>query len=66
MAIVFIPTQLRKLTNGTEQLELDVKNVRQVIEELEARFGHFEKVFANILRCVTFYREEVSRPRYMC
>ena len=38
MAIVFIPTQLRQLTNGVEQLELDVRNVRQVIEELEARF----------------------------
>ena len=38
MAIVFIPTQLRQLTNGIEQLELDVRNVRQVVEELEARF----------------------------
>lgn len=38
MATVFIPTQLRKFTNGVEQLELDVRNVRQVIEELETRF----------------------------
>ena len=38
MATVFIPSQLRKLTNGVEHLELEVRNVRQVIEELEARF----------------------------
>lgn len=38
MAIVFIPTQLRKLTNGTEHVELNVRNVRQVIDELENRF----------------------------
>ncbi|HIA18741.1 MAG: MoaD/ThiS family protein [Pirellulaceae bacterium] len=38
MALVFIPTQLRQLTNGVEQLELDVRNVRQVIEQLESRF----------------------------
>lgn len=38
MAIVFIPSQLQKLTGGTEQVELDVRNVRQVIEQLEERY----------------------------
>ncbi len=35
MATIFIPTMLQKLTDGTKILELDAKNVRQVIEELE-------------------------------
>ena len=35
MATIFIPTMLQKLTDGTKTLELDAKNVRQVIEELE-------------------------------
>ena len=38
MAIVFIPSQLRSLTQGVEQVQLDVRNVRQVIEQLEDRF----------------------------
>ncbi|MCP4811749.1 MAG: MoaD/ThiS family protein, partial [Planctomycetaceae bacterium] len=38
MAIVFIPSQLRSLTQGIEQVQLDVRNVRQVIEQLEDRF----------------------------
>ncbi len=38
MATIFIPAQLRILTAGTEQLELDVQNVREVIEQLEQQF----------------------------
>ena len=59
MATVFIPTQLRKFTNGVEQLELDVRNVRQVIEELETRFPGIkqglcdgEELSASIQVCV--------------
>ena len=59
MATVFIPTQLRKFTNGVEQLELDVRNVRQVIEELETRFTGIkqglcdgEELSASIQVCV--------------
>ena len=35
MATVFIPTMLQKMTGGTKQVDLEAKNVRQVIEELE-------------------------------
>ena len=35
MATVFIPTMLQKMTGGIKQVELEAKNVRQIIEELE-------------------------------
>lgn len=38
MATIFIPAQLRILTAGTEQLEMDVHNVREVIDQLEQQF----------------------------
>ncbi|MEE2842995.1 MAG: MoaD/ThiS family protein [Planctomycetota bacterium] len=38
MATIFIPAQLRILTAGTEQLEMDVHNVRKVIDQLEQQF----------------------------
>ena len=38
MATIFIPAQLRILTAGTEQLEMDVYNVREVIDQLEQQF----------------------------
>ena len=38
MATIFIAAQLRILTAGTEQLEMDVHNVREVIDQLEQQF----------------------------
>jgi molybdopterin synthase sulfur carrier subunit len=38
MATIFIPAQLRTLTAGIEQLEMDVHNVREVINQLEQKF----------------------------
>jgi molybdopterin synthase sulfur carrier subunit len=38
MATIFIPAQLRTLTAGIEQLEMDVHNVREVINQLEQNF----------------------------
>ena len=38
MATIFIPAQLRTLTAGIEQLEMDVHNVREVINLLEQKF----------------------------
>ena len=35
MATVFIPTMLQKMTGGIKQVDLEAKNVRQIIEELE-------------------------------
>ena len=35
MARVFIPTMLQKMAQGVKQVELEAKNVRQVIEELD-------------------------------
>jgi len=38
MATVFIPAQLHCLTGNVKQIELDVRNVRDVIEQLERQF----------------------------
>lgn len=38
MPTVFIPSQLRKLTGGIRQLEVDAANVREVVEQLERQF----------------------------
>ena len=38
MATIFIPAQLRTLTAGIEQLDMDVHNVREVINQLEQQF----------------------------
>ena len=38
MATIFIPAQLRILTAGTDKLEMDVHNVREVINQLEQQF----------------------------
>lgn len=38
MPRVFIPPLLKPLTGDVEDLEVDAKNVRQVIDELERRF----------------------------
>ena len=35
MAKVFIPTMLQSLTAGVKQVDLDARNVRQIIERLE-------------------------------
>ena len=38
MATIFIPAQLRILTASTDKLEMDVHNVREVIDQLEQQF----------------------------
>ena len=38
MAIVFIPPQLRDLTSGAAQAEVQAQSVRQAIDALEARY----------------------------
>ena len=35
MATVFIPTMLQKMTGGIKQVDLEAKNVRQIIDGLE-------------------------------
>jgi len=35
LAKIFIPTMLQSLTAGVKQVDLDARNVRQVIERLE-------------------------------
>ena len=35
MATIFIPTMLQKMTNGAQKVDIEVRNVRQVIERLE-------------------------------
>lgn len=38
MPLVFVPPQLRDLTNGTERLNIPAQTVAEVVEELERRF----------------------------
>jgi molybdopterin synthase sulfur carrier subunit len=38
---VLIPTPLRKLTGDAETVEVDAKNVREIIEQLESRYPGF-------------------------
>ncbi len=38
MAIVFIPTMLQPLTDGVKQTECEGRNVRQIIDGLEAQY----------------------------
>ena len=38
MARVFIPTMLQPLANGTKEVTIEAKNVRQVVEGLEQMF----------------------------
>ena len=38
MATVVLPSRLLPLTGGVEQLEVEARNVRQLIAELDARF----------------------------
>lgn len=38
MAQVYIPAQMRDLSQGVEQLEVEARNVRQVIAALDAQF----------------------------
>ena len=35
MAMIFIPTMLQKMTDGAQKVDMEVSNVRQVIERLE-------------------------------
>ncbi len=38
MPTVFIPAPLRELTGGVTQLEIEAASVREVVEQLDARF----------------------------
>ena len=38
MATIFIPSMLQSLTGGAKRVDLDARNVRQVIERLEDQF----------------------------
>lgn len=38
MVTVFIPAQLKELTGGIMSVEVEAKNIRQVVEQLELRF----------------------------
>ena len=35
MATIFIPTMLQKMADGAQKVDMEVRNVRQVIERLE-------------------------------
>ena len=35
MAMIFIPTMFQKMTDGAQKVDMEARNVRQVIEQLE-------------------------------
>ena len=43
MPRVFIPTQLRDLTGGFDEVEVAGSNVRELVEQLESRFPGMQK-----------------------
>jgi len=38
LAKIFIPTMLQSLTAGTKQVDLEARNIRQVIEQLDEMY----------------------------
>ena len=42
MATVFIPAQLRELSGGSQSVELEAKNIRAVVQQLDAMFPGFK------------------------
>ena len=42
MATVFIPAQLRELSGGLQSVELEARNVRDVVQQLDAMFPGFK------------------------
>lgn len=42
MATVFIPAQLRELSGGIQSVELEAKNIRGVVQQLDAMFPGFK------------------------
>lgn len=38
MATIFIPSQMREMTDGVECMEIDATNVKQIVEALEANY----------------------------
>ncbi len=38
MAKIFIPTMLQSLTSGTKQVDLEARNIRHVIEQLDEMY----------------------------
>ncbi len=41
MTTLFVPTPLRKVTNGQSKVELDAKNIDELIERAEAEYPGF-------------------------
>ena len=42
MPTVFIPAQLRELSGGIQSVELDARNVREIVNQLDQRFPGFK------------------------
>ncbi|MEC9095191.1 MAG: MoaD/ThiS family protein [Planctomycetota bacterium] len=42
MATVFIPAQLRELSSGIQSVELEAKNVREIVNQLDTMFPGFK------------------------
>ena len=42
MRTVFIPAQLRELSGGTQSVELEAKNVREIVYQLDVMFPGFK------------------------
>ena len=38
MTTVFIPSQLRSVSGGTDRVDLEVESIRQIVDKLETQF----------------------------
>ena len=42
MATVFIPAQLRQLSGGVQSVEIEARNVREIVDQLDEMFPGFK------------------------
>ena len=42
MATVFIPAQLRELSGGVQSVEIEARNVREIVDQLDEMFPGFK------------------------
>ena len=68
MPTVFIPAQLRELSGGTQSVELEAKNVREIVYQLDVMFPGFKDRICsdlNISPSLQVSRDSVMTSRGM-
>ena len=68
MPTVFIPAQLRELSGGTQSVELEAKNVREIVYQLDVMFPGFKDricIDVNISPSLLVAIDSVMTSRWM-